>query len=228
MKQRLIFALSGLLAAPFCIPAHAEPINHIQLSYELTHNTNLSPKAVQMAFAGYDWAVKHHQVKNQDILTIVDFSVSGAKDRMYVINVKTGKILMGMPVTHGSGSGPNGLWATSFSNKPQSLKSSIGVFVTQNKYWGQHGNSLRIRGLESSNNNVYSRNIVIHPANYASRSYIRANHRPGTSWGCFAVDPQLSNQLIRYVQGGTVLYAYGPSREYLATTKIFNAQGSMA
>lgn len=228
MKQRLLFALSGLLAAPFCISIQAAPINYLQLSYNITHHTNLSPQAVQMAFAGYNWAVLHNQVKNKSILTIVDFSVSGAKDRMYVINLNTGKILMGLPVTQGKNSGKDGLWARSFSNKNNSLQSSIGVFVTQNVYYGKHGRSLRIQGLEASNNNAYSRSVVVHSANYASRSFIRTYGHPGTSWGCFAVDPKESDKLINYMKGGSVLYAYGPSKDYLATTKIFNASGKVA
>ncbi len=228
MKQRLLFALSGLIAAPFCMPVHAASMNYLQLSYNLTHHTNLSPQAVQMAFAGYNWALAHNQVKNKDILTIVDFSVSGIKDRLYVINLNSGQVMMSLPVTQGKNSGRDGIWAKSFSNQNNSLKSSIGVFVTQNIYYGRHGRSLRIRGLESSNNNAYSRSVVVHSAFYASRDFIKSYHRLGTSWGCFAVDPKESNKLINYIQGGSVLYAYGPSKQYLATTKIFTASGKIA
>ncbi len=227
MKQPLIklAAVAGLLSLPFAL-AHAETTstpNYLQLSYNLTHNTNLSPEAVQMAFAGYQWALKTSQVKNKDILTIIDFTVSSAKDRLYVINLKTGDVLMALPVTHGKGSGSDSPWATKFSNKPNSLQSSIGVFVTKKTYYGQHGYSLRIKGLESSNNNVESRAVVVHAASYASPGFIKMAQRAGTSWGCFAVDPNANKKLISYIQNGTVMYAYGRSKDYLAQTKIFNA-----
>src|SRR3990167_7707842 len=49
-------------------------------------------------------------------------------------------------VDHGKNSGEAN--ATSFSNDPSSLKSSIGVFLTSDIYDGKHGRSLRIQGLE--------------------------------------------------------------------------------
>lgn len=202
--------------------AETAGINYLQLSYNLTNNTNLSPQAVQMAFAGYQWAIKTTKVKNKDILTIVDFSVPSYKNRLYVINLKTGDILMALPVTHGKNSG-RGAWTTSFSNQPNSLQSSIGVFLTKSTYFGKHGYSLRIKGLESSNSNVESRDVVVHAANYASRAFIKSNGFAGTSWGCFAVDPSQTKQLISYIKDGSVMYAYGQSEKYLASTKILSA-----
>lgn len=211
-------AVSSLMLLPLGF-AQASP-NYLQLSYNITHNTNLSSKAVEMAFAGYQWALKHNQVKNKDILTIVDFTVPAEKDRLYVINLNSGEILMHLPVTHGSGSGKNSNHTTSFSNKFNSLQSSIGVFITQNTYYGRHGLSLKINGLESSNNNALSRNVVVHSAKYASAEYIKKYGKPGQSWGCFAVDPGKSKQLINYISNGSVLYAYGQSAQYMASTKI--------
>lgn len=222
MKRHLIklTAVASLMSLPFGF-AQAETTNYLQLSYNLTHNTNLSPQAVQMAFAGYQWALKTQSVKNKDILTIVDFTVSSAKNRLYVINIKTGAVLMAMPVAHGKKSG-SGAYATNFSNKPNSLQSSLGVYLTQYTYSGKHGYSLRIKGLESSNSNAASRDVVVHSANYASPAYIKARGFAGKSWGCFAVDPNESKQLIQDIKGGSVLYAYGHSTQYLASTKIFN------
>lgn len=230
MKRHLIHitAAASLISLPFAFAqaadanANTDTINYLQLSYNLTNNTNLSPEAVRMAFAGYQWAIKTTHVKNQDILTIVDFSLPSYLKRLYVINVKTGDILMALPVTHGKNSGNNSPWATSFSNQANSLKSSIGVFLTKNPYYGQHGYSLRIKGLESSNNNVESRAVVVHAAAYASPSFIQKYGRTGASWGCFAVDPSQSKQLISIIKDGTVMYAYGKSDQYLASTKIIN------
>lgn len=133
MKRHLIhiLAVSSLLSAPLGL-AHAAsttslkktvasssteaPINFTQLTQNLTHNTNLSPKAVEMALAGYRWALAHSQVKNKDILTIVDFSLSSATDRLYVVNLKTGEILLKTPVAHGKNSGQHQAFATHFSN----------------------------------------------------------------------------------------------------------------
>jgi L,D-transpeptidase catalytic domain len=227
MKKLLINSITfaALFSTPFAF-AESQPAaqtNYLQLSYNLSH-TNLSPQAIKMAFAGYHWAIKKHKVKNQDILTIVDFSLPSVKDRLYVINVKTGDILLSAPVTHGLNSGPNSLWATNFSNKPNSLESSLGVYVTENSpYYGQWGYSLRINGLETSNNNAKSRDIVVHGYNSASRSYLKSYGFLGTTYGCFGVDPALAHQLIGYIQGGSVLYAYANYKQYLSSTKILTA-----
>lgn len=231
MKQHIITltAVCGLMSLPLGLAQAAttpSTTNYLQLSYNLTNNTNLSPKAVEMAFAGYQWALKTNQVTNKDILTIVDFTVSSAKDRMYVINIKTGEILMAMPVSHGKNSGRGSPWTTSFSNKNNSLQSSIGVFITKNPYYGQHGFSLRIRGLESSNDKAESRAVVVHAANYVTPSFIKQHGYAGTSWGCFAVDPRNTKELINYIKGGTVIYAYGKSSQYMASTKILDGQVS--
>jgi len=225
MKQYVnpLIAACSLMLLPLSFAQASAPSstpNYLQVSYNLSHSTNLSPQAIAMAFAGYQWALKTTHVNNKSILTIVDFSVSSAKDRMYVINVRTGAVLMSLPVAHGKGSGEGSRWATRFSNSSNSLESSIGVFVTKEPYYGEHGLSLRIKGLEPSNNNVYDRDVVIHPANYASRDFIRMVGRAGNSWGCFAVDPEQSSQLIRLIENGSVMYAYGRSPQYMASTKI--------
>ena len=237
MKRHLtkLIAVCGLMSLPcsFALAApaahvHAAPAataNYLQLSYNLAHNTNLSTQAIQSAFAGYQWALKNTHVKNKDILTIVDFTVSSAQNRMYVINLKSGEILMALPVAHGKGSG-KGAFAKAFSNKNNSLESSVGVFLTENTYFGKHGLSLRIKGLEASNNNVESRAVVVHSAMYASPSFIKKRGYAGNSWGCFAVDPQQSKQLIAKIAGGSVLYAYGKSPSYMASTRIFSNPGA--
>lgn len=225
MKRRLIklAAFTGILSAPFSL-AQASAVNtpdFQQLSYQLTHTTNLTPKAVETAFAGYRWALNHGAVHNPDVLTIVDYSVSSAKDRLYVINLKTGNILLALPVAHGKSSG-RGPYATQFSEQGGSLASRIGVFVTAYTYYGEHGYSLRIRGLEDSNKDALARNVVVHSAYYVTPEFIKANGRAGNSWGCFAVDPKRSKQLIDYIKDGSVLYAYGQSSHYTATTQILN------
>ena len=56
------------------------------------------------------------------------------------------KIFKNTYVAHGRGSG--GEFARSFSNRPESHKSSLGFYVTGRTYSGQHGLSLQINGIE--------------------------------------------------------------------------------
>lgn len=228
MKRHVIklVALAGLMISPFAaVQANTAP-NYTQVENHLLQQTNLSKPAIEMAFDGYRWALKTKKVENPGILTIVDFTISSAKDRLYVVNLNTGQILMGLAVAHGKNSGQNSPWTTRFSNKDSSLQSSLGVYLTKSTYSGKHGFSLRIAGLEPSNSNAMARSVVVHAANYVTPEFIKKFGRAGTSWGCFAVNPAKSKQLIEYIKGGSVIYAYGNSKQYLASTKILSGQNS--
>lgn len=160
-----------------------------------------------------DKAVATGKVHNKKVLTIVDFSLPSNMKRMWVINPNTGQVLLNLHTAQGKGSGVK--YATHFSNQPGSDTSSLGAYVTANVYSGKHGESERLVGLEKGiNNNALSRAIVIHPANYVTPGFIKAQGRAGRSWGCFAVNPTKSKQLINLVQGGSVLFAYGPAENH--------------
>ncbi len=218
-----LLALSALFASTYGLannPANLPSSEYTQIVNSAAHDTNLSAQAVETALKGYQWALHNNKVNNKNILTIVDFTVSSAAPRMYVFNIKSGEVLMSLYVTHGKNSG-TGKYATSFSNKTNSLMSSLGVYVTENTYIGKHGFSLRINGLEKSNNNALKRAVVVHAANYATPEYIQQKGKAGNSWGCFAVNPKQLKLLVNYIKDGTVLYAYGQSKEYAATSQIF-------
>jgi hypothetical protein len=99
--------------------------------------------------------------------------------------------------------------------------SSLGVFLTADTYIGKHGLSLRLRGLEKGvNDQSMERAIVIHAAEYVSERVGRREGRLGRSWGCPAVRPEVSRQLIETVQGGALLLAYYPENSWLQTSKL--------
>jgi hypothetical protein len=168
---------------------------------------NLNPQALRYAIKGYMWALANHHVNNPNILTVVDFTLPSDVKRMWVIDLRSSKVLMNLFTTQGKGSGR--YYATHFSNQPGARASSLGVYKTLNTYYGAHGLSERLQGLEPGiNSNAYSRAVVIHPAWYASPGFIQANHRSGCSWGCFAINPSESKRFIDITKGGTVLFAY--------------------
>jgi hypothetical protein len=70
------------------------------------------------------------------------------------------------------------------------------------------GESLRLDGLEDTNSNVRDRAVVLHP----SRAVNDGNGKQGRSWGCPAIDPKISKQVIDRVKDGSLLYIdYDPS-----------------
>jgi hypothetical protein len=143
----------------------------------------------------------YKNIPNRTYVTIVDFGLSSSKKRLFLFNLENGTVEKHL-VSHGAGSDPdNDTFATLFSNEPESKKSSLGFYLTLSTYIGRHGYSLKIRGLQSSNSNAESRAIVIHPALYVSER----EHHAGRSWGCPALDPNISKSVIDRLRSGSLI-----------------------
>ena len=61
---------------------------------------------------------------------------------------------------------------------------------TGDYYDGKYGLSMKVRGLDWSNNNAEAARIVIHNAWYAEDDMIPLHGKLGRSEGCFAMEPQ--------------------------------------
>ena len=176
-------------------------------------NQPLNPKVLKQAVKAYHWAVATGKVHNKSALTIVDFTLPSNKRRLWVVNPNTGHVLLNIHTAQGKNSGLK--YATRFSNAPGSDESSLGAYVTSTVYDGEHGESERLIGLEKGlNSNALSRAVVIHSAKYVTPSFIKARGYAGRSWGCFAVNPTKSKELINLVKGGSVLFAYAPAENH--------------
>ncbi len=153
----------------------------------------------------YEKAVAWHsrnqsKLNNPRYATIIDFSKYSSRRRMFLFDLSTGKMET-HNVAHGKNSDPdNDGLATQFSNTPGSKMSSLGVYKTSTTYIGGKGYSMRLDGLEASNSNARSRAIVVHPADYVSDS-----GRAGRSWGCPALDPKISRNVIDRIKNGSML-----------------------
>src|SRR6201999_1188348 len=114
----------------------------------------LTKKAFEYAWKGYKNLIKRGLVPNREILSICDFSQSSRRKRLYVIDVEAKKVLVNTYVAHGRNSGAE--YARSFSNSPESHKSSLGFYITNQTYYGDHGLALKISGVEKGiNDNAY-------------------------------------------------------------------------
>ncbi len=150
---------------------------------------------------------------DKDILTVCDFTQSSNNDRMWIIDLKKHKVLYNTYVAHGAGTGEE--FATKFSNNFDSHQSSLGFYVTGETYNGEHGNSLRLHGMDFGyNHNAFDRAIVVHGAGYVNENFIKGNERLGRSWGCPAVDAKLAQPIINTIKGGTCLFVYYPDKAY--------------
>ncbi len=110
--------------------------------------------------------------------------------------------------------------ATSFSNLPESNRSSLGLYRTAETYSGKHGYSLRLDGLEPGiNDKARERAIVMHAADYVNEAAAKKQGYLGRSLGCPAVRPEVAKQVIDVVKGGDLLFAYYPDPQWLRTSK---------
>ena len=142
-------------------------------------------------------------LKNTAVLTVLDFSQSSTKKRLYIINMNTGSV-WNIHVAHGKGSDSNhDGFAESFSNVSGSNASSLGFYRTAETYQGSHGLSLRLDGLSSTISNARARAVVIHGASYVQNSEVIQ----GRSWGCPAVSMDNYQKVINLLKGGSLIYA---------------------
>lgn len=164
------------------------------------------PTIVQEALAALD---RHsNAVKFRDRIAVVDYSIPSSQPRMQVIDIESGRVAHFL-VSHGSGSDPRHTgYLERFSNVPDSNASSQGAYVTSDYYYGKHGRSQRLIGLDPTNNKALARAIVIHGAWYANANMISAYGKLGRSQGCFAVgESELSGLFDRLGQGRMIYSA---------------------
>ncbi len=168
----------------------------------------INPQVFATALEAAAAAVTRGDAGNPATLTIIDYTLPSTQKRMWVYDLRSHALLFEELVSHGRGSGRT--MATSFSNDPDSHKSSLGLFRTGAAYVGNNGYSLRLDGLDRGlNDRARERAIVIHGAPYVNAATARANGYLGRSWGCPAVRPAIARNLIDTVKGGGLLFAYG-------------------
>lgn len=152
-------------------------------------------------------------------IVIIDFSKPSIQKRFYVVDLWRKKIVFETYVAHGKGSGEN--YATEFSNENESHKSSLGFYKTTHTYFGKHGYSLRLKGLEKGiNDNAETRAIVVHGAKYVSERFIQKNDRLGRSYGCPALPLEITKEVIDEIKNGVCVYIHAEDSIYRGQTKF--------
>lgn len=224
-------ALSVLLFSPFFSKANsrnddaenAAIIKESVILYDSLqlNDLGLNQKAFQYAWQGFSKLRKTGKIKNSDIISIIDFSQSSCKKRLYIINIAEMKVLVNTYVAHGRGSGAE--FANVFSNKPESHKSSLGFYITGQTYKGTHGLSLRINGVERGiNDKALYRKIVVHGSDYVGENFLEKNPFTGRSYGCPAIPLDETEEIINTIKEGSCLFIYHPSKTYLTNSRILN------
>ena len=158
-------------------------------------------------FARAKAALDQHGIYARDTIAIADFSQPSSEPRFHVVDLASGQV-ESHRVCHGRGSDPaHSGYLERFSNDFGSYATSNGTYVTGDYYDGKYGLSMKVRGLDWSNNNAEARAIVIHNAWYAEPDMIPLHGMLGRSEGCFAMSRDSQYQVMRKLAGGRMIYA---------------------
>ena len=148
-----------------------------------------------------------YQARARDFMGIVDFSKSSGEARFHVVDLMNGTVESHL-VAHGRGSDPeHSGFVERFSNAFGSYATSNGAYTTGDYYQGKYGLSMKVHGLDWTNNNAEARAIVIHNAWYAEPEMLAQHGKLGRSEGCFAFSRQSQWDVMRKLAGGRMIYA---------------------
>ncbi len=196
--------------------------NIVTAYYSLTPE-QLKPsfETFRLGMEGKQNLIKEGKLKNNRYLTLIDFSLSSTQKRLWVIDCDSLKIVQHTLVAHGKNTGEN--YAEKFSNTPASNMSSLGFFVTGETYYGKHGLSLRLDGVEPGiNDKARERAIVIHAAQYATRQFLNKHGRLGRSFGCPALPPDKNETIIQCIKNKSCVFIYFPEKNYFTLSKYIS------
>lgn len=147
------------------------------------------------------------RIPNRDVVAIVDFNQPSAEPRFHFLDMVNGRHTS-LLVSHGRGSDPgHSGWLQRFSNVNGSAATSSGAYRTVDYYTGRHGRSIRLDGLDPTNDQAEARAIVVHGAAYVSAEMARTTGKIGRSEGCFAFAPTDLAQVLDRLGPGRLIYA---------------------
>lgn len=195
VSRRSLFATTGGLAAA----ALLKPLPSV------AESAGVSAAILGRALAALD---RHGAViRNRDAIAIADFSLPSLAPRFHLVDIANGRVSSHL-VAHGRGSDPGHTgWLQRFSNAPRSNATSAGAYRTEDVYIGEHGRSIRLTGLDASNDNALSRAIVVHAAWYVSSAMAQTYGVLGRSEGCFALSDASLPEVLEQLGPGRLIYA---------------------
>ena len=143
----------------------------------------------------------------RDIVGIADYGLHSAHKRFHFVNLGLQEV-RSFHVSHGAGSDPeHDGWLNNYSNVVGSNATSRGAYVTWEWYQGRYGTSVRLGGLDPTNEAALRRYIVMHRAKYAEPEHLARWGRMGRSNGCFAMGEDDFKLALLKLSGGRLLFA---------------------
>ena len=180
-KQTFIQLILLLLTLTSCQQNHAQ-----------TTPERLTLKAKE----ALTYCKQHHM--NTSFCILVDMRIHSGKNRLFVWDFNTNKVVNEGICSHGSCDGKTGTGGAyklpKFSNTSGSYCSSLGKYKIGKRSYSNWGINIhyKLHGLENANNNAFKRVVVLHSFNAVPDTEIYPQYAVN-SWGC----PMVSNTLMR-------------------------------
>ena len=208
-RRRLLGAVAvgvTALGLPHTITAERAQAEPLDLAGTALGGSRFQTVLLPQVRAALDRHAAH--IVERDIVGLVDFSAPSRAARFYLLDIAEAQVVSVHLVAHGKGSDPaNSGWVERLSNQPGSNASCDGAFLTGQTYFGEHGRSRRLIGLEPQNDMAEARAIVIHAAPYVDPVMAVSQGRVGRSQGCFAVAPREIDDVLELLGTGRMLFA---------------------
>jgi hypothetical protein len=134
---------------------------------------------------------------NKEIAFFIDMEILSGKNRFFIYDLKSNKIIDEGLVAHGLGSETQTEGKLTFSNISNSLSTSLGKYSIGNHYKGKFGKAYKLYGLDKSNSNAFNRSIVLHK--YAAVPYEEQETNICHSFGCPMVNVKYFERIEKII-----------------------------
>jgi hypothetical protein len=197
--RRIVLSIGILIAVTLTVAGHYyyeffyKPAHHSDPPFGVTSTlTDTERLRIARSASAQKTFLAGHGF-NTSLCFLVDMQVSSGKNRFFVYDLDKDSILLAGLVAHGSGN--HGFSFTpSFSNVNGSSCTSLGKYRIGYPYQGQFGPAYKLYGLDSTNDQAYKRNVVLH--SYSGVPEGETDPYPiCNSRGCAMVSPGFLKQL---------------------------------
>ena len=193
--RRILLSIGVLVAVALVLGAHYYYRGFYRPVKARVIANEEDQRLVEKAGLHKAWLSRHGF--NSEICFLVDMRLPSGKDRFFVYDLRKDSVLLAGMVAHGRGD-KSFSFTPSFSNINGSSCTSLGRYRIGSHYQGQFGLAYRLYGLDSTNDQALTRNVVLHGFTGVPKSetypYPICNSR-----GCPMVSPVFLQQLQPFI-----------------------------
>jgi hypothetical protein len=160
-------------------------------------NANSTKERLETQLKEVKKTIQTHPDFNTETAFFIDMKIHSGKNRFFIYDLKTNKIIDQGLVAHGSGSETETLGVLKFSNTENSLCTALGNYSIGNSYVGKFGKSYKLFGLDKTNSNAFKRNIVLH--SYFDMPYEEQEEYVVNSFGCPMVNEKFYARIQKII-----------------------------